>query len=101
MGPSNHKSTAPADSSDPPGPPNRKWTAPPDSPGASRPPNCKRTVPSDSPGITHTGTACAGESPLPVKKQKYFNTSLLPNYVKWPTFDQCGTSLNIASCRRF
>ncbi len=105
MGPPNRKRTAPADSSDPPGPPNRKRiapadspspsglpnrkrTAPPDSPGPSGPPNCKRTAPPDSPGTTRTGTAHAGESPLPVKKQKHFNTFLLPNHVEWLSLDQ-------------
>ena len=66
--PSTSKRTAPADS---PGPLNRKWT-----------------VPLDSPGTTCTGTACAGESPLLVKKQRHFNTSLLLNHVEWPTLDQ-------------
>ncbi len=105
MGPPNRKRTAPVDSPDPPGLPNckgtaladspgpsglpnRKRTAPPDSPGPSGPPNCKRTAPSDSPGTTRTGTARAGESPLPVKKQRYFNASLLPNHVEWSTLDQ-------------
>ncbi len=88
MGPPNRKQTAPTDSPGPSGPPNRKRTAPLDSPDPSGLPNRKRTVPPDSPGTTCTGTARAGESPLPVKKQRHFNAFLLPNHVEWPTLDQ-------------
>ncbi len=101
----NRKRIAPADSLDPLGPPDRKWTARdnspgsfnllnckrtalPDSPGPSGPPNHKLTTPRDSPGTTSTGIARTNESPLPVKKQRQFNASLLPNHVKWPTLDQ-------------
>ncbi len=84
----NRKRTAPADSPGLSGLPNRKQTALPDSPGPSGPPHRKRTAPPHRPGTTRTGTACTGESLLPVKKQRHFNAFLLPNHVEWPTLNK-------------
>ena len=48
-------------------PPNQRWPAAPESP-----PNRKQTAALESPGG-------AADSPLPAKKQKYFNASLFPD----------------------
>ena len=77
--PPNHKRTAPVNSPSPFGLPNCKQAAPSDSPGSSSSPNRNETALFDSPGTTRTGTAHAGKTLIPVRKQRHFNASLVPN----------------------
>ncbi len=82
MSPPSYKRTVSVDSLGLSSPPNCKQALPADSSGSFDLSNRKRIVPSKSSGSTRTGTTQAGESPFPVKKDRHFNASLLPNYVK-------------------
>ena len=88
MGLPNYKQIAPANSPSPPSPPNCKRTAPPNNLGFFHFSNHKWTAVPDSANTTRIGSACTNKSLLLVKKQKYFNVFLLPNYIEWPTLNQ-------------